>query len=229
MTTTATTPLSTVIGVFPSYEQAEKTIDELRSHKFSYEHIRIVERGKGGFTDTLKGLFTGQAQVASSATDDLMKMGMPDYEAQYYQRELDSNNVLLLINADDRPEEAFNIMRQNGAFDLHSRLRMPTENGKVSVPDTNGSQASSDQNAPSSTPASDTNRSWANANQNTPARDTEDNEPSTSDTNLARQRDESQIPPIPADNVDVKPADEHEEAPSPPTPDRREEEEAPDH
>ena len=194
MTTTATTPLSTVIGVFPSYEQAEKAIDDLRSHKFSYEHIRIVERGKGGFADTLKGLFTGQAQVASSATDDLMKMGMPDYEAQYYQRELDANNVLLLANADDRPEEAFNIMRQNGAFDLHSRLRMPTGNGRAATPDTSGSRTSSDQN--------------------TPSYDAEDNAPSPPDSNLARQRDESHIPPIPADNVEVEPAEQQEETTS---------------
>lgn len=124
-TNTNTTPLSTVIGVFPNHEQAEKAIDELRHTHFSYERIRVVERGMGGFGETLKSLFTGQAAMASNTADNLVKMGMPEYEAQYYQRELDADHVLLLMNADDRPEDAFSVMRQNGAFDINSRLRTP--------------------------------------------------------------------------------------------------------
>jgi hypothetical protein len=117
-------PISTVIGVFPDYEQANNAIDELRHTKFSYDRIRLVQGGTGGFFDNLKGMFTGQAEVTSNTADVLTKMGMPDYEARHYQQELDAHHVLLLMNADDRPEEAFNIMRQNGAFDIHSRLRM---------------------------------------------------------------------------------------------------------
>lgn len=218
MTTTATTPLSTVIGVFPGHEQADQAIDALRAARFSYERIRVVERGRGGFSDTLKGLFTGQSEVAASATDDLIKMGMPDYEAQYYQRELDSNNVLLLINADDRPEEAFNIMRQNGAFDLQSRLRMPAQNGQDTTASTNGSWTGSDQNTPSQPAASptnpDTNASETDTDQSTPSDTPENDNSSTPDTDLARQREESHIPPIPADNIDVEPADQQEEATS---------------
>ena len=125
-TQTSTTPLSTVIGVFPTHEQADQAIDELRHTNFRYDHIRVVERGTGGFADTLKGMFTGQAAMASNTADSLVKMGMPEYEAQYYQNELDSDHVLILMNADDRPEEAFSVMRQNGAFDIQSRLRMPS-------------------------------------------------------------------------------------------------------
>lgn len=126
---TTTTPLSTVIGVFPDLEQANKAIDELRHTNFGYDRIRVVERGTGGFFDSLKGMFTGQGAVASSTVDTLLKMGMPDYEAQYYQRELDANHVLVLMNADDRPEEAFRVMRENGAFDINSRLRLDLSNG----------------------------------------------------------------------------------------------------
>ena len=125
MTTQAnTTPLSTVIGVFPAQEQADQAIDALRHTHFRYDHIRVVERGMGGFGDTLKGMFTGQAAVASNTADNLVKMGLPEYEAQYYQNELDADHVLVLMNADDRPEEAFSVMRQNGAFDIQLRLRM---------------------------------------------------------------------------------------------------------
>lgn len=129
MTTTSITSLSTVIGVFPDHDLADKAIDELRRTNFSYNRIRLVERGTGGFFETLKGLFTGQAEMASNTSGNLAKMGMPDYEAHYYQRELDADHVLLLMNADDRPEEAFTIMRQNGALDIHSRLRMAPREG----------------------------------------------------------------------------------------------------
>jgi hypothetical protein len=140
MTTTATTPLSTVIGVFLDHDQANSAIDELRHASFGYDRIRLVEHGTGGFVDTLKGMFTGQASMASSTADSLIKMGMPDYEAQHYQSELDANHVLLLMNANDRPEEAFNIMRQNGAFDLNLRLRVTPENGAVEARTSNGAQ-----------------------------------------------------------------------------------------
>ena len=122
-TTTHSTPLSTVIGVFSDYKQANKAIDELRTANFRYERIRLVEHGTGSFRDTLKGMFSGQAAVASNTSESLVNMGMPEYEAEYYQRELDADHVLLLMNADDRPEDAFKVMRENGAFDINSRLR----------------------------------------------------------------------------------------------------------
>jgi hypothetical protein len=116
-------PLSTVIGVFPNMDQAEQAIDELRHARFSYERIRLVERGTGSFFDSLKGMFTGQGTVTSNTAENLIKMGLPEYEAKHYQSELDAHHVLVLMNADDRPEDAFSIMRQNGAFDLNLRLR----------------------------------------------------------------------------------------------------------
>lgn len=122
-TTTSTPPLSTVIGVFPGYDQANQAIDQLRQARFSYGHIRLVERGTGGFLDTLKGLFSGQTSTASGAPSNLEKMGMPEHDAQYYQGELDADHVLILMNADERAEEAFRVMRQCGAFDISAHLR----------------------------------------------------------------------------------------------------------
>ncbi len=133
-------PISTVIGVFPDHDQVNGAIDELRHNKFGYDRIRVVEHGTGSFFDNLKGMFTGQSAVTSNTTDVLVKMGMPEYEAKYYQQELDANHVLLLMNADDRPEEAFSIMRQNGAFDINSRLRTPLTNGTTKTQHANGSQ-----------------------------------------------------------------------------------------
>lgn len=167
-TTTTTTPLSTVIGVFSSHEQADKAIDELRHTRFSYEHIRVVERGRGGFTDTLKGMFTGQAAMASSETEDLVKMGLPEYEAQHYQQELDADHVLVLMNADDRPEDAFGVMRQNGAFEISTRFRMPSEaeqsmsraKGNVSERNEPGRTANPSSQVSTAQPASSDPEAW---------------------------------------------------------------------
>ncbi len=152
MTTTNTTN-STVIGVFPSYDQANNAIDGLRQARFSYDRIRLVQHGTGGFFDTLKGMFTGQASMASNTPDVLTKMGMPDYEAQRYQSELDANRVLLLMNADDRPEEAFNIMRQSGAFDLTLRLRAAVPDGSAETPAQAAAYANTPQEAYNEAPA----------------------------------------------------------------------------
>jgi hypothetical protein len=135
-TTTPTAPLSTVIGVFPGYDQANQAIDQLRQARFSYGRIRLVERGTGGFMDTLKGLFSGQTTTASGAPSSLEKMGMPEHDAQYYQRELDADHVLILMNADERAEEAFRVMRQCGAFDISAHLReapMAASNGSAAT------------------------------------------------------------------------------------------------
>jgi hypothetical protein len=163
-------PMSTVIGVFPDYDQANKAIDELRHTRFSYDRIRVVQHGTGNFFENLKSMFTGKAEVTSNTADVLMKMGMPDYEARHYQQELDAHHVLLLMNADDRPEEAFSIMRQNGAFDINSRLRTSLsesdaehhpdgaqETSKVppeqtAQPDSSASQSQSDTPPPVSSP-----------------------------------------------------------------------------
>jgi hypothetical protein len=168
--------MSTVIGVFPDYDQANNAIDELRHTRFSYDRIRLVQHGTGNFFDNLKGMFTGQAEMTSNTVDVLMKMGMPDYEARHYQQELDAHHVLLLMNADDRPEEAFSIMRQNGAFDINSRLRTAPSEGvaeivqhakgqelsetptNVKKPDTPPVVSSSDVQPPASKPVMSSNR-----------------------------------------------------------------------
>ena len=141
MTTTTTTPFSTVIGVFADNDQANRAIDELRRAKFSYGRIRVVERGTGTFKDTLRGLFTGQASTTSNTADDLIKMGMPEQDAHYYQRELDTGRVMVIMNADDRPEQAFGIMRQGGAYDINGHLKMAPPNVPVGAYNSDASQA----------------------------------------------------------------------------------------
>ena len=57
-----------------------------------------------------------------------MKMGMPEQDAHNYQHELDAGRVIVVLNADERPEQAFSIMRQMGAFDISSHMRTAAAN-----------------------------------------------------------------------------------------------------
>ena len=122
------TETSTVIGVFTNRDQANRAIDELRRAGFSYDQIRIVERGAGSFLDNLKSLFTGQETTSSNKADDLMRMGVPEQDARHYQSELDAGRVIVIVKAAGRPEQAMTILRQNGAHDVNSRLRTAEPN-----------------------------------------------------------------------------------------------------
>ncbi len=130
------TERSTVIGVFPDRDQANRAIDELRRVGFSYDQIRLVERGTGSFLDSLKSLFTGQATTSSNTADDLMRIGLPEQDVRYYQSELDAGRSVVMVNAVGRPEQAFTIFHQNGAYDIASRLRtaVPAMAQGVSAP-----------------------------------------------------------------------------------------------
>jgi len=125
------TQLSTVIGVFADRDQANRAIDELRRVGFGYDRIRSVARGSGNFLDTLKSLFTGQESTTSNNPADMMKLGMPEKDAPYYQHELDTGRVIVALNADERPEQAFSVIRQHGAFDISSHMRTAAENAPV--------------------------------------------------------------------------------------------------
>jgi len=124
------TETSTVIGVFTNRDQANRAIDELRRGSFSYDHIRIVERGAGSFLDNLKSLFTGQEITSSNKADDLMRMGVPEQDARNYQSELEAGRVIVIVivKAAGQPEQAMTILRQNGAHDVNSLLRTAQPN-----------------------------------------------------------------------------------------------------
>ena len=115
---------STVIGVFAGHDQANRAIDELRRAGFNYEQIRLVERASGSFVESLKSMFTGQTTTTTDSADDWMRIGVPEQDAHNYQNELDAGRSIVLIKAAINPEQALSILRQSGAYDIATRLRM---------------------------------------------------------------------------------------------------------
>jgi hypothetical protein len=117
------TESSTIIAVFVSRDQANPAIDNLRRAGYSYEQIRLVERGTNSFVENLKSLFTGQTTATTNSADDWMRIGVPEQDARNYQRELDEGRSIVLIKAVGSPEQALGILRQSGAYDITARLR----------------------------------------------------------------------------------------------------------
>ncbi len=121
----ATNERSSVIGVFTNRDQADRAIDALRQAGFSYNQIRLVERGTGSFLDNLKSLFASQGTTAVNTADDLRKMGVPEQDANDYQSQLEAGHAIVLANTDGHLEQAISILRQNGAYDINARFKIP--------------------------------------------------------------------------------------------------------
>jgi hypothetical protein len=138
---------STVIGVFADHDQANRAIDELRRAGISYDQIRLVEHGSGSFVESLKSLFTGQTTTTTNSPDDWMRIGVPEQDARNYQNELDAGRSIVLVKAASTPEQALSILRQSGAYDIATRLRMAMPSMAQSAYAAPGGQATYNPNA----------------------------------------------------------------------------------
>ena len=114
---------STVVGVFTDDAEAEQAVDELRRVGFSDDEISVSRHGAttSGFMESLKSLFTGQGTATATTADDFMRMGVPEQDAGYYQRELDAGRTIVLVRAAGLQEQALGILRQHGAYDVTMR------------------------------------------------------------------------------------------------------------
>src|SRR6266699_33469 len=108
--------------VFSGRDQANLAIDNLRRAGYSYDQIRLVERGTNSFIEDLKSLFRGQTTATTNSADDWMRIGVPEQDARTYQSELDAGRSIVLIKALASPEQALSILRQSGAYDIATRL-----------------------------------------------------------------------------------------------------------
>lgn len=113
------TARSTIIGVFDSEAAAENAIDALHNVGFNDNQLRysVHARASGGFLEGIKNLFTGSAtgNSAESVVNDLMDLGLPQEEASYYAVQHQNGHPIVAVKADDRMQEATQILQNNGA------------------------------------------------------------------------------------------------------------------
>jgi hypothetical protein len=72
---------------------------------------------------TLAAIFASAATGAAVAgvAGALIGMGIPEEEARYYEGEFKAGRTVVTVQADGRSEEAVNVLRRHGSYDIESR------------------------------------------------------------------------------------------------------------
>ena len=97
-----TVHFSIVVDVFSQENQAQKALDELRQAGFGYDQVGVAMHGHEG----------------NSLFNDLLKLGISEEHASYYTQEVKVGHTVISVRADGREQEAHDIMRRCGAYDL---------------------------------------------------------------------------------------------------------------
>lgn len=99
-----TTKRTMVMSVFADNAQAQQAIDELQRVGFSPDQIRYSVRKSG----------TGIA-------DSLENLGLPEQEANFYNREFEAGRTVVMVKTDDRQQEAYDILSRYSGYDFSTR------------------------------------------------------------------------------------------------------------
>jgi hypothetical protein len=80
---------------------------------------------------TLGGAAAGAA--AGGLLGALAEMGVPEEEAHYYHSEYEAGRILVTVRADGRYDEAWDVLRASGAYDIQSRPDARTATGSTTA------------------------------------------------------------------------------------------------
>jgi uncharacterized protein (TIGR02271 family) len=94
---------SFVIAAFQDENQAQQAIQDLMNSGFSRDQIRYSARRGGG-----------------GITDDLVSMGIPQQEADYYNNEFEQGHTIVTVNTRDQQQQAYDILMRDGGYDFNS-------------------------------------------------------------------------------------------------------------
>ncbi|HLI06378.1 MAG TPA: hypothetical protein VKV40_07415 [Ktedonobacteraceae bacterium] len=96
---------SFVIAVFREMNQAQQAMQDLMNGGFTRDQIRYsAQRGGGGIAD------------------DLVNMGIPRQEADFYNHEFEQGNTVVTVHANtgQQQQQAFNTLRNDGGYDFNT-------------------------------------------------------------------------------------------------------------
>lgn len=121
MNTTQTAPNSTIAGLFPDSDSADRAITELRTAGFDSSQIeelsgRTTKDKSDGLMGGIMNFFGGASDTRTDNTyGDLTRMGLDEEDARYFQNGLDAGGVLVTLRAGSRSMEALAILDRYGA------------------------------------------------------------------------------------------------------------------
>jgi len=93
-----------VVGVFTDEAQAQQAMNDLQQAGFSNNQIRYSVRRSG-----------------TGITDSLENLGLPEQEAGFYNSEFEAGHTVVMVNTNDRQQDAYDILSRYGAYDFNSR------------------------------------------------------------------------------------------------------------
>lgn len=102
-----TTSIPLVIGVFQHERDAKAALQALHDAGFDKDQIGLALREGGAVTTNL--------------LNDLVKLGVPQDRAGYYDNEFKAGRPILSVRADGREQEAASILQNYGAYDYDNR------------------------------------------------------------------------------------------------------------
>jgi uncharacterized protein (TIGR02271 family) len=100
--TTVTSQSPFIIGAFQTEREAKNAIDALRNVGFAHDQIGFALREGGTVTHPL--------------LVDLMNLGVPQDQANYYDSEFKAGHPIVSVRADGRDQDVMDILRRNGGY-----------------------------------------------------------------------------------------------------------------
>ena len=115
----ATTESPIVVGIFRDRTLTKQAVDELRRAGFRDDQVRLAgqEAPTGGFLDHLASALSGHEATGEKFPDELVRKGVPEDEADYYQQELGAGRAIVLVESYGHQQQARDILRRYGAYD----------------------------------------------------------------------------------------------------------------
>ena len=135
---------SIVAGVFQNEAQVKEAVDALRNANFRYDQIGVAVANTPTSTADLRG--------------DLIKLGVPQEHADYYESEYNAGHVVVSVRPDGRDSEALDILRRYGSYNYEDDRANSASAASPVAPsqaNTNGDQQQAVQ--PAVNQATDTN------------------------------------------------------------------------
>ncbi len=128
-----TTEQSMVVGIFEDQAKAEQAVHELHQAGFRDDQISYSGHGasSSGILASLKSFFTGEETTNGNITDDLVRIGMSEEDARYYQREYEAGRSIVAVTDGSSLQEATTILARNGAYGAKRPSAQATDYGST--------------------------------------------------------------------------------------------------
>ncbi len=98
-----------VIGAFKDILQARDAVDTLRSIGIHYDQIGVA--------------FTASQNATLNLEADLLELGVPPEEANYYEMEYRAGRIIVSVRPDNRDAEIQDVLKSRHAYNYETNRR----------------------------------------------------------------------------------------------------------